>query len=216
MKSTNTGKLAAEILLDCGAVTFRPKQPFKFTSGILSPIYVDNRYLISYPGERKKIIKLFRQLIKNFPKFDILAGCATAGIPHAAWLANELNLPMVYVRSAAKEHGKGSQVEGILARGQKVLVIEDTISTGASSIAVISALRKMGADIVGEVAIYTHTFRTAQDNFKKAKVKLETITSLQDVAEAAKSRGLLKQDQVNMILAWAKDPKGWGKKMGFE
>lgn len=217
MKSTNTEKAkAAEILLNCGTVIFRPKQPFKFASGVLSPIYVDNRILISYPAQRKKIIKLFLQAIKKFGKFDVLAGTSTAGIPQAAWLAEALKLPMVYVRSAPKEHGKENQVEGHLARGQKVLVVEDTISTGRSSIEVIDGLKKAGAKVIGEVAIYTHGLKAADEAFKKANVKLEVLTDLNQMTQVAKGKGILDDQKVAMILDWAKDPENWGNKMGFE
>src|SRR3989344_1858851 len=132
MKSINTDKNSqktAKILVETGAVTFRPRQPFRFDSGILSPVYVDNRLLISGPHERKKIIKFFIQKIKELGIPDVVAGTATAGIPHAAWIAQILDIPMVYVRSKAKDHGKGNMVEGTLKRGQNVMVIEDTVST---------------------------------------------------------------------------------------
>src|SRR3989338_2036146 len=146
----------AAILLDIGAVIFRPRQPFRFDSGILSPVYVDNRLIISDPVSRERIIKNLVSLINKIGKFDTVAGTATAGIPHAAWIAQKLRLPMVYVRSQPKEHGTKNQVEGSIKRGQEVLVVEDMVSTAGSSARVVEALRKLGAKVDHEVAIYTH------------------------------------------------------------
>lgn len=156
------------------------------------------------------------ETIGKFGKFDVLAGTATAGIPHAAWLAQKLNMPMVYVRSAPKEHGKENQVEGHLMRGQKVLVIEDTVSTAKSSMEAINGLKKAGARVVGEIAIYSHGLKTAQNAFKRANIKFEFLTDLYHVTKLAKVMGILDDQKVAMILDWARDPKGWGKKMGFE
>lgn len=219
MKSTNTAKIAekvARILVDVGCVIFRPRQPFKFDSGILSPVYVDNRLLISSPTQRKKIIKYFIAAIKKIGKFDVIAGTAVAGIPHAAWIAQNLNLPMVYVRAQPKDHGRQNQVEGSIRRGQKVLVVEDMVSTASSSARVIEALRKLGAKVTDVVAIYTHNLKAAGTNFQKMNVKFHNLTDLENVIKVAVVGGFLKQDQVTVILDWARDPKGWGKKMGFE
>lgn len=219
MKSTDTDNIAqktAKILVETGAVSFRPRQPFRFDSGILSPIYVDNRLLISGPKERTKIIKFFIQKIRQIGFPDLVAGTATAGIPHAAWVAQQLNIPMVYVRAKAKDHGKGNMVEGVLKRGQKVIIIEDTVSTAGSSIRVIEAIRKLGGKVASEVAIYTHTLKVAQENFKEHKVKFHPLTDLKSVTEVAQKLGYLKQDQTNSIIEWARDPQGWGVKMGFE
>lgn len=219
MKSTSTASIAEEvarILVDVGCVIFRPRQPFKFASGILSPVYVDNRLLVSSPTQRKKIIKYFIAAIKKIGKFDVIAGTAVAGIPHAAWIAQNLNLPMVYVRAQPKDHGRQNQVEGSVRRGQKVLVVEDMVSTAGSSARVIEVLRELGAKVTDVVAIYTHNLKAAGANFQKMNVKFHNLTDLENVAKVAVVEGFLKKDQVTVILDWARDPKGWGKKMGFE
>lgn len=219
MKSTSTASIAekvARILVDVGCVIIRPRQPFKFDSGILSPVYVDNRLLISVPHQRKQMINFLISKIKKIGSFDVIAGVAMAGIPHAAWIADNLNLPMVYVRAHPKDHGRQNQVEGSLRRGQKVLVVEDMVSTAGSSARVIEALRELGAKVTDVVAIYTHNLKAAGTNFQKMNVKFHSLTDLENVAKVAVVKGFLKQDQVTVILDWARDPKGWGKKMGFE
>lgn len=213
MKSTNIDKKIADqvasILFDVGAVIFRPKQPFRFDSGILSPVYADNRLLISYPKQRNEVLKCLISKINKIGKPDVVAGVATAGITHAAWIAQKLDLPMVYVRPKPKDHGRENQVEGLVKRGQKVLVVEDMVSTAGSSLTAISALRHLGAIVTDEIAIYTHQMAQSQKNFKKAKVKFHTLTNLQSVAEIAQKKGFLKSGQINVILDWAKDPKSW-------
>ena len=211
MKSTSTAssRKIAEILFDIGAVTFSRRAPFKFDSGILSPVYTDNRLIISYPKLREKIVDEFIKKIKEIGIPDVVAGTATAGIPHAAFIAQKLKIPMVYVRSKPKEHGRGNQVEGHLKRGQKVIVVEDLISTAGSSIRVVEALRKLGAIVTDELAIFTYSLKVADDNLKKAKIKLHVLTSLDQTCEVARRKGFLKADQINSIENWAKDPKSW-------
>ncbi len=220
MRSINTdnqSKKIAGILLQIGAVTFSRNRPFRFDSGILSPIYVDNRLLISYPGERKIVLKSLITLIKKeVRRFDVVAGVATAGIPHAAWIAYELNKPMIFVRSKPKDHGKSRQVEGKLLRKQKVLIVEDLISTGGSSKRVIEAIRAQGGVVLDEVAIYSHNLKEADENLNQIRVKLHNLTDTKTAALYAKEKGFLTQDQVDIIFEWAKDPKNWAKKMGFE
>ncbi|MDP2632267.1 MAG: orotate phosphoribosyltransferase [Candidatus Curtissbacteria bacterium] len=216
MKSTNTATEVATILYEIGAVIFRPKQPFKFTSGILSPVYSDNRLIISYPKQREKIVDLLIQKLKIVGIPDVIAGTSTAGIPHAAFIAQKLKIPMVYVRSEPKEHGKGNQVEGLIKRGQKVVVVEDLISTAGSSTKVVEALRKMGAKVEDIICIFTYGLKESEENLKKSKVKLHPLTNLETSAKVAVSKKFLKPDQVNVVLDWARDPKNWGHKMGFE
>jgi len=219
MKSTSTdqSKKIARILFDIGAVTFSRKRPFRFDSGILSPVYIDNRYLISYPKERKIVLKALLALIKSKVKpFDVVAGVATAGIPHAAWIAQELNLPMVFVRSNPKDHGKGNQVEGKLKRAQRVLVVEDLISTAGSSVRVIEAIRSRGGIVTDGVAIYSHNLESSKQNLQKAKVNMHYLTDTQAAAKLAKEKGFLTQEQVATIIEWSKNPQTWGKKMGYE
>lgn len=212
MKSTNTAsRKVAEILLDIGAVLFSRNKPFKYDSGILSPVYTDNRLLISHPKEREKIVGYLIEEVKKIGVPDVIAGTATAGIPHAAFIAQKLKIPMVYVRSKPKEHGRGNQVEGVVKRGQKVIVVEDLISTAGSSVRVIEALRKLGAVVSDEVAIFTYGLKESEENLKKAKVKLHALCGLGDACEAAKKKGFLKDEQVALIKSWAKDPQNWGK-----
>lgn len=219
MKSTSidSSKKIAQILFDIGAVTFSRKKPFRFDSGILSPVYVDNRYLISYPKERKIVLKALLSLVKSNAKpFDVVAGVATAGIPHAAWIAQELNLPMIFVRAKPKDHGKGNQVEGKLKRGQKVLIVEDLISTAGSSVRVIEAIRSFGGIVTDEVAIYSHNLESSKQNLQKAKVNLHYLTDTATAAKLAKEKGFLIQEQVETIIEWSKNPQNWGKKIGYE
>lgn len=218
MKSTNTDNISdkvAAILLEIGCVIFRPRQPFKFDSGIISPVYVDNRLLISKPRERKSVINYLTQEIKKNGNLDVIAGTATAGIPHAAWIADKLNLPMVYVRSSPKEHGRGTQVEGSIKRGDKVLVVEDMVSTAGSSLRVVDVLRNLGANVTDEIAIYTHGLSESYQNFKKAKIRFHYLTDLENVIKIAVGKGFLKSEHASVIKDWAKDPKNWAKKMGF-
>lgn len=215
MKSTATDKKSekiASILFDIGAVIFRPRQPFRYDSGILSPIYTDNRLIISHPKEREIVVDYLVEKIKAIGLPDAVAGTATAGIPHAAFIAQKLKIPMVYVRSEPKGHGKGNQVEGIVKRGQKVIVVEDLISTAGSSVRVIEALRRLGAQVEDEIAIFTYMLKESEENLKKAKVKLHPLTDIRSSCKVAIRRGLLKKDQVELIENWTKDPQNWGKK----
>lgn len=219
MKSTNTANnnKVPKILLDLGCVLFSRSKPFKFTSGLLSPVYVDNRLIISHPNERKIIVKALISKIKTkIDSVDVIAGIATGGIPYASWIAEELKLPMVFVRSKPKEHGRGNQVEGALKRGQKVLVVEDLVSAASSSTSVIKALKKLGAIVKDEIAIYTHSLKASENNFKKLNVKLHSLTNTKQVALVAKQKGYLKKEQVKLIEEWIADPVTWGKKMGYE
>lgn len=219
MKSTNTGKVAQEtasILYDVGAIIFRPKQPFRYDSGILSPVYTDNRLIISYPKQREKIVDFLIEKIKEIGVPDVVAGTATAGIPHASFIAQKLKIPMVYVRSEPKNHGRGNQIEGAIKRGQKVIVVEDLISTAGSSLRVVEALRNAGAKVENEVAIFTYHLKESEANLKKAKIKLHVLTDLEHSAKAAVGKKFLKKDQVQTILDWVKDPHGWAKRQGFK
>lgn len=219
MKSTNTGKTereVAKILFDIGSVIFRPKQPFKYDSGIISPVYTDNRLIISYPDKWKKIIGFLIKIIKDIGVPDVVVGTATAGIPHAAYIAAQLKIPMVYVRSEPKSHGKGNQVEGRIERRQKAIIVEDLISTGGSSMRTVEAIRNLGSEVSDIVAIFNYQLKESEENFKKGKVKLYSLTNLRISCEVAKEKGFLKDDQINIILNWSKDPKNWAKKMGYE
>src|SRR5690625_2437537 len=168
-----------------------------------SPVYCDNRLTISYPKVRKHIVKSFVHLIEKLElDIDIIAGCATAGIPHAAFLAEALNLPMVYVRSQKKSHGKESQIEGIIKPGMRVLVIEDLISTGGSAIHAAKALEQEGANIVSVFAIFSYNLKKANENFKQANLPYKTITTFDDILELLVQEQKLTENEKEQLLSW--------------
>jgi len=193
-------------LLDIEAVQLSPQEYFTWTSGIKSPIYCDNRLIMSYPEMRKKIIKGFISIMKERGLIpDVIAGCATAGIPHAAWLSAELDLPMVYVRSTPKGHGKRNQIEGKFETGQKVLVIEDLISTGGSSIDAANALQAAGAEIVGILAIFSYGLAQAERDFKNAGYHFATITNFNRLLDELNSKNQITKEEKSAMLAWRND-----------
>jgi orotate phosphoribosyltransferase len=193
----------ARDLLDIKAVQISPDHYFTWTSGIKSPIYCDNRLTMSHPPIRKKITRAFVELVeKQEEKPDVIAGCATAGIPHAAWLADKLNLPMVYVRSKPKAHGKGNQIEGEIKEGQKVLVIEDLISTGGSSIDTANALREAGMEVIGVFAIFTYGIAKSIEKFSEENLKLRTITNFDQLIDALVEDGELQHKDKVKLVAW--------------
>lgn len=212
----NYSEKAANILLSIRAVSFNPKKPFKYSSGILSPVYTDCRLLMSHPKERTAIRDLYIQIIQSCEKFDVIAGTAIAGIPHAAWVADKLKLPMVYVRTKAKDHGKENQIEGKIKEKQNVAVIEDLISTGESSKETVQAIRKEGGISSYVFSIITYGMNKSKKNFKANGIKLISITDFPTVVRVAKRIGYIKTKDKDVILQWAKDPASWGKKNGFE
>jgi len=190
-------------LLEIKAVQINPNEYFTWTSGIKSPIYCDNRLTMSYPKVRMKIVDAFTEKIEQLEvKPDVIAGCATAGIPHAAWLAARLNLPMVYVRSKPKGHGKGNQIEGILTSGQNVLVIEDLISTGGSSIQAAQAIQNEGANVIDVFAIFTYGLKKATKNFAEADFSFQTITNFDELVDALLGDGKLSREEKDQLLEW--------------
>ncbi|GAE33888.1 orotate phosphoribosyltransferase [Halalkalibacter akibai] len=195
----------ANHLLDIGAVHLRPTEPFTWTSGIKSPIYCDNRLTLSYPHVRKDIIAGFVELVKDM-EVDVIAGTATAGIPHAALLADALDLPMSYVRGSAKGHGKQNQIEGKIEKGQKVVLVEDLISTGGSVIQAAEALRAVGAEVVAVVAIFTYEFPKAYDAFNEANLKAHVLTSYSTLLEVANNKGTITEEQAERLNQWRKNP----------
>ena len=211
-----TAEVVAKILLKIGAISLRPKKPYKYASGILSPVYTDCRLLISHPKERKVIRNLYIKNIKKSGKFEVIAGTATAGIPHAAWIADKMNLPLVYVRGKAKDHGKGNSIEGSFNIGQKAVVIEDLISTGTSSIDSVKEIRNQKGKVSFIFSIITYDMKQAIDNFKKNKVKLISLTNFKTVVKIAVLNKYIKEQDASVILEWTKNPPSWGKKMGFE
>lgn len=213
----NVAKNVARILLGISAITLNPKKPYKYTSGILSPIYTDCRLLVSFPKERREIIKYYLAAIKNSTiSTDIVAGTATAGIPWASWIADALNLPMIYVRSSQKKHGKGNQIEGQVKKGLQAVVIEDLISTGKSSLEAAKAIRENGAKISHVFSIMTYGLKKAESNFIKNKIKLVSLTNFDTVLYIAQKQNYISKNDQNIIQTWTKDPASWGKKMGVE
>lgn len=190
-------------LLAIEAVQLNVDNYFTWTSGLKSPIYCDNRLTMSYPAVRKKIVKAFAEMVKNSDtKPEVIAGCATAGIPHAAWLAEELDLPMVYVRSKPKGHGKGNQIEGASVEGKKVLVIEDLISTGGSSIQSAQALEQEGAEITAVYSIFTYGLPRAQEAFAEASLSYQSITGFDQLLELLIEENKLTETEKETVLAW--------------
>ncbi len=195
-------KLAKE-LLAIEAVALRPNNYFTWTSGIKSPIYCDNRITMSYPSIRREIASGMVEVIKEkYPAVEVIAGTATAGIPHAAWVSELLDLPMIYVRDTAKKHGKTNQIEGRVLEGQKVVIIEDLISTGLSSLKVAKALREAGAEVLGVVAIFSYELTKAHEAFSQAEVEYSTLTNYRVLVEEAVSSNYIHQDDVEKLLEW--------------
>ena len=196
-------RIIAKHLLDIEAVALRPNDYFTWTSGIKSPIYCDNRITMSYPKIRREIAVGMSKVIKEkFPEVEVVAGTATAGIPHAAWVSEVLDLPMIYVRDSAKKHGKTNQIEGRLLEGQKVVIIEDLISTGLSSLKVAKALEEAGAEVLGVVAIFSYELKKAQDAFAIDNVEYYTLTNYNFLIEEAVASNYIKQGDVEKLLEW--------------
>ncbi len=200
----------AEILLSLNAVMLRTKPPFRWASGILSPIYTDNRLLMSYPRDRDFIVNSFIKMLKKEKiKFDGFAGTATAGIPWAAWLSQKLKKPMVYVRSETKDHGKENLIEGKIEESKSYIVVEDLISTGSSSINTINALKEKGAVVEHCIAIFTYELEKAKNNFQNVNVQLHTLTNFTSLIKMAVQKKYIEKSQLNHILDWKKHPEGW-------
>ncbi|WEK52957.1 MAG: orotate phosphoribosyltransferase [Candidatus Cohnella colombiensis] len=215
MSETKLTQLPATIaghLLDIGAVHLRPNDPFTWTSGIKSPIYCDNRLTMGFPIIRDTIAEGFASIIRaKYPDATVIAGTATAGIPHAAWVAQKLNLPMAYVRDKAKGHGKQNQIEGRIEPGQKVVVIEDLISTGGSSLKAALAVREEGAQVMGVLAIFTYQFAQAEQAFIDAGIPLETLSNYTSLVDEALRRGTIQSADVALLQSWREDPQAFGK-----
>ena len=206
----NVEQSIAKDLLEIEAVFLNPSDPFTWASGIKSPIYCDNRFTMSYPKVRKEIAKGLASKIKEaFPEVQVIAGTATAGIPHAAWVAEILDLPMVYIRSKAKDHGKGNQIEGRIFEGQKMVVIEDLISTGGSVLEAAEAAKREGADILGVAAIFTYELPKGKANFEKAEIPLMTLTNYSVLIEAALEDRYIDEQELTLLKEWKKDPENW-------
>ncbi|WP_318504870.1 orotate phosphoribosyltransferase [Bacillus sp. T3] len=205
-------RLIAERLLEIEAVALQPNNPFTWASGLRSPIYCDNRLTLSYPEVRKEIASGLKTLIEeNFSGVEVVAGTATAGIPHAAWVSDLLDLPMCYVRSKPKGHGKGNQIEGRVSEGQKVVVVEDLISTGGSVITAVEALREAGCEVLGVVSIFTYQLAKGEEMLVEAGVKAVSLTDFTTLAEVAAAKGYIEAADAETLAAWRVDPAEWGK-----
>lgn len=193
----------AHAMLKVGAVELNPTELFTWASGIKSPIYCDTRLTISDPVIRKQLANGLASVIKeNFGATEIVAGTATAGIPHAAWVSDILELPMVYVRSKAKEHGRGNQIEGKYAAGQKIVVVEDIVSTGGSSITAVEALRAAGCEVLGVVCVYTYNLPRAEQAFDEAGIQYVSLTNFDYLIEAANESGAIKEEDIPFLKEW--------------
>ena len=200
-------KKIAKDLLSIGAVFLRPEQPFTWASGIKSPIYCDNRLTLTAPEVRNHVEEGLAVLIrKHYPEVEVLMGTSTAGIAHAAITATILNLPMGYVRSGSKDHGRGNQIEGKLEKGQKVVVVEDLISTGGSCIEVVEALRNAGADVLGIVSIFTYGMQKGLDRLAAAEAKNYSLSNLDALVEVAAEEGYIKAEDKERILKFRNNP----------
>ncbi len=206
----HTASKTAELLLQINAIKLRPENPFKWASGWNSPIYCDNRILLSFPVIRNYVKEeIAKQVEELYGKPDIIAGVATGAIGIGVLVAEYLGLPFIYVRPEAKSHGRQNQIEGLLEPDQTVVVIEDLISTGKSSLNAVDALLKGGARVKGMVAIFTYGFDVAQENFEKKGVELHTLSDYQTLVELASDSHYIKEEQLTTLMEWRKDPSLW-------
>ncbi|MDG3141479.1 orotate phosphoribosyltransferase [Streptococcus suis] len=200
----------ASDLLDIKAVYLQPEAPFTWSSGIKSPIYTDNRVTLSYPETRTLIENGFVATIQEkFPDVEVIAGTATAGIPHGAIIADKMNLPFAYIRSKPKDHGAGNQIEGRVIKGQKMVIIEDLISTGASVLEAVKAAQKAGVRVLGVVAIFTYELPQAQQHFEVAGVALETLSNYTELIKVAKVQGYITADDLTLFKRFKEDQEHW-------
>ncbi|MEH7389134.1 orotate phosphoribosyltransferase [Bacillus sp. JJ1503] len=202
----------AESLLEIKAVALKPNDPFTWSSGLRAPIYCDNRLTLSYPTVRKEIANGLKEtVLAKFPDAELIAGTATAGIPHAAWVSDLMDLPMCYVRSKPKGHGQGNQIEGKAEAGQKVVVVEDLISTGGSVITAVEALRKAGCIVLGVVAIFSYQLQKGRELLENADITAYTLTDFETLSEIAREKGYIQEEDMKKLSEWRNDPVEWGK-----
>lgn len=208
----HTKKAFAEKLLGIKAIKLQPAEPFTWASGWHSPIYTDNRIALSYPDVRSFVkLELCHAVLEHFPEATAVAGVATGAIAQGALVADELQLPYAYVRPKPKDHGTKSQIEGRLPEGAKVVVVEDLISTGSSSLKAVDALRQAGFEVVGMVASYTYGFPVAEEAFREAGVTLFTLGDYEDTIAVAADTGYVSKDDLQVLKEWRKDPANWKK-----
>ncbi|GGF13651.1 orotate phosphoribosyltransferase [Flavobacterium limi] len=208
----DTAEKTAELLLQINAIKLNPENPFTWASGWKSPIYCDNRLILSFPAIRNYVRDEFAKNIeKQFGKPDVIAGVATGAIGIGILVAESLGLPFVYVRPEPKKHGRQNQVEGFLQKGQNVVVVEDLISTGNSSLMAVEALRNEGANIKGMAAIFTYGFSIAEENFKNANIDLFTLSNYENLLGLAVQKQYISEDQQTALQDWSKSPSTWGQ-----
>jgi orotate phosphoribosyltransferase len=202
--------VTAEKLLQADAIRLNAQQPFTWASGWKSPIYCDNRKVLSLPYIREFIkSELCNVVFEQFPDAEAIAGVATAGIAWGAMVSDQLKLPFLYVRPKPKEHGLGNQIEGQFSKGQKILVIEDLVSTGKSSLQVVDVLRGAGVDVVGMVSIFSYGFSKAKEAFEASQVSLVSLTNYASLIELAKNKGVIREEDREVLLKWSEDPANW-------
>lgn len=209
----------ADILLDIGAVTLSPAKPYRYASGILSPIYTDCRLLMSDVKEREEVVSAYEEVLRDkigLNNVDCLAAVASSGIPHAAWLADRIKKPMVYVRKEEKDHGKQNLIEGRLEKGARVVVIEDLISQGGSSLNAVKSVKAAGAKPTHCVVIFTYEMPKSAEGFREEGVELIPLTDISTLVKRATAKKIISKEQEGVILEWTQDTAGWGKKKGFE
>ncbi|MDA3883878.1 MAG: orotate phosphoribosyltransferase [Bacteroidales bacterium] len=207
-----TEKNIADKLLQINAIKLQPANPFTWASGWKSPIYCDNRKTLSYPAVRKEICEAFVSKIKElYPSVELIAGVATGAIAHGMLVAEAMGLPFIYIRSSSKAHGLTNMIEGDYSAGQKVVVIEDLISTGGSSLKAVEALREANCDVLGMLAIFSYEFPVAQQNFEKASCAVSTLSNYSTLIEHALTKKYISQDDVSSLQEWRKQPETWGK-----
>lgn len=204
-------QILASKLLETGAVRIQPDNPFTWASGMRSPIYCDNRVLLSYPEIRTGLIDLMVKVIKDFEFFDTIAGVATAGIPAGAILADRLKLPFAYVRSKPKDHGRQNLIEGSIRDNAKVLVVEDLISTGMSSLQAVEAIRQIPAEVIGVIAIFQYGLPKAKKAFEEAKCPYLTLTDYPTIIQVAADQKMIEPHQLDLLSQWAMDPQAWSE-----
>lgn len=209
---TSIDKKLAKALMDIKAVLLRPQEPFTWASGWHSPIYCDNRRILSHPELRAQVAQwLADKAMELYPEAEVVAGVATGAIAHGVLAADRMQKPFVYVRPKPKDHGTGSQIEGELAPGKKVVVIEDLISTGMSSLAAVKALRDAGAQVLGMVAIFTYGFDLAAQRFAEDKVRLDTLSNYSALVDVASETGYISSAAKTFLHEWRENPSEWGK-----
>ena len=209
----------ADILLDIGAVTLSPAKPYRYASGILSPIYTDCRLLMSHVKEREEVVGAYEEVLRDrigLKNVDCIAAVASSGIPHAAWLADRIKKPMVYVRKEEKDHGKQNLIEGRLEKGARVVVIEDLVSQGGSSLNAVKSTKAAGANPTHCVVIFTYQMPKSVEGFKAEGVELISLTDIGTLVKQATAKGIISKEQEGVILEWTQDTAGWGKRKGFE